>query len=220
MKFADREEAGRRLANRLLRFKDCAPVVLALPRGGVAVGFEIARVLAAPLDLVLVQKLGAPDQPELAIGALADGAEPELVTDPDLIDQLAIPPGLLEQIKARASQEIARRQVLYRGDRPPAVVTDRTAILVDDGIATGATMRAALRATRHRAPRRLVLGVPVAPPETIRKLRQEADEIVCLVQPRMFMAVGQFYRRFPQLEDQEVLDLLAEARGFAKPPLS
>lgn len=215
MTFADRQEAGKLLARKLLRFKDCAPIVLALPRGGVAVGFEIARALAAPLDLVLVQKLGAPDQPELAIGALADGANPELVTDSDLIGQLAVPPALLEQIMARAREEIARRQTLYRSNRPPAVVTNRTAILVDDGIATGATMRAALHATRRHAPRRLVLAVPVAPSDTIRRLGQEADEIVCLLRPHMFTAVGRFYHRFPQLDDQEVLDLLAKARGFA-----
>jgi len=215
MTFADRREAGRLLAERLLRFKEGRPVVLALPRGGVPVGFEIARALAAPLDLVLVRKLGAPGQPELAIGALALGEEAEFVTDPQLLAALGVPPAALEAIKAREVREIERRRKLYLGDRKPVPVAGRTAILVDDGIATGATMRAALAATRKRKPARLVLAVPVAPPDTIARLGPEADEIVCLAEPRSFLAVGQFYRTFTQLEDREVLDLLAASRQFA-----
>ncbi len=215
MTFADRHDAGRLLAERLLRFKDGRPVVLALPRGGVPVGFEIARALAAPLDLVLVRKLGAPGQPELAIGALALGEEAEFVTDPQLLATLGVPPAALEAIKARELREIERRRKLYLGDRKQVAVAGRTAILVDDGIATGATMRAALAATRKRKPARLVLAVPVAPPDTIARLAAEADEIVCLAEPRSFLAVGQFYRTFTQLEDREVLDLLEEARRFA-----
>jgi putative phosphoribosyl transferase len=214
MTFADRHEAGRLLAEKLLRFKNRRPTVLALPRGGVPVGYEIAQALAAPLDLVLVRKLGAPGQPELAIGALALGEEAEFVTDPELLAELGVSPAALEAIKAREVQEIERRRKLYLGDRPLAPIADRTAILVDDGIATGATMRAALRATRKRKPAHLVLAVPVAPPETIHRLGAEADEVVCLDQPRLFFAVGQFYRRFEQLEDQEVLDLLAKAKQF------
>jgi putative phosphoribosyl transferase len=215
MTFADRREAGRLLADRLLRFKEGRPVVLALPRGGVPVGFEIARALAAPLDLVLVRKLGAPGQPELAIGALALGEEAEFVTDPELLAALGVPSAELEAIKAREVREIERRRKLYLGDRKPLPVAGRTAILVDDGIATGATMRAALAATRKRKPARLVLAVPVAPPDTVARLSAEADEIVCLAEPRSFLAVGQFYRTFTQLEDREVLDLLAQARQFA-----
>lgn len=215
MTFADRHEAGRLLADRLLRFKEARPVVLALPRGGVPVGFEIARALAAPLDLVLVRKLGAPGQPELAIGALALGEEAEFVTDPELLAALDVPPAALEAIKARELREIERRRTLYLGERKPVPVAGRTAILVDDGIATGATMRAALAATRKRKPARLVLAVPVAPPDTIARLSAEADEIVCLAEPRSFLAVGQFYRTFAQLEDREVLDLLALSRQFA-----
>lgn len=215
MTFADRHEAGRLLADRLLRFKEARPVVLALPRGGVPVGFEIARALAAPLDLVLVRKLGAPGQPELAIGALALGEEAEFVTDPELLAALDVPPAALEAIKARELREIERRRTLYLGERKPVPVAGRTAILVDDGIATGATMRAALAATRKRKPARLVLAVPVAPPDTIARLSAEADEIVCLAEPRSFLAVGQFYRTFTQLEDREVLDLLALSRQFA-----
>ena len=214
MIFADRHEAGRLLAQKLLRFRDRRPIVLALPRGGVPVGYEVSRALGAPLDLVLVRKLGAPGQPELAIGALALGAEAEIVTDRPLLAALGVTAAALAAITAREREEIRRRRKLYLGDRPPAPIEGRTAIIVDDGIATGATMRAALAATRKRKPARLVLAVPVAAPDTIARLGDEADEIVCLEQPDSFFAVGQFYRSFTQLEDGEVLDLLARARQF------
>ncbi|MGH7049580.1 MAG: phosphoribosyltransferase [Acetobacteraceae bacterium] len=213
MTFTDRADAGRRLAEPLLRFKDQRPVVLALPRGGVPVGYEIARALAAPLDVVLVRKLGAPSQTELAIGAIALGSEPVIVTDPHLIATLGIPERELAAIEARERHELARRRDVFRAGRPPLEVAGRTAILVDDGIATGATMRAALRATRSGHPAYLVLAVPVAPPEALDALAVEADEIVCLHQPRWFLAVGRFYRHFPQLEDREVVDLLERARA-------
>ncbi|MDA8052466.1 MAG: phosphoribosyltransferase [Rhodospirillales bacterium] len=212
MTFADRHEAGRKLAEKLLSFQDRDPVVLALPRGGVPVGYEIARALSAPLDLVLVRKLGAPGQPELAIGAIALGIKPEIVTDQNLIAELGVTSTELAAIQARELQELGRRRERYCAHRPPVPLAGRTAILVDDGIATGATMRAALRATRAAAPAHLVLAVPVAPPETLTELAEEADEIVCLERPRRFFAVGQFYRSFSQLEDQEVLDLLNRAR--------
>jgi putative phosphoribosyl transferase len=214
MMFADRHEAGRKLAERLLRFRDRHPVVLALARGGVPVGYEIARRLGAPLDLMLVRKLGAPGQPELALGALALGAEVEILTDPRLIAELGVTGTELASITGYARAEIERRRTLYLGDRPPVPIAGCTAILVDDGIATGATMRASLIATRKRNPALLVLAVPVAPPDTIARLREEADEIVCLAQPRSFFSVGQFYHDFAQLEDREVLALLAEARQF------
>jgi putative phosphoribosyl transferase len=217
MLFSDRSEAGRRLAKRLLRFKDRNPVVLALPRGGVPVGAEIARALAAPLDLVLVRKIGAPYQQELAIGAIADGEHPELFTDPRLIAHLEVTGEYLEQAKSAGLKEIERRRRAWFGDRRLIDVAGRTAIVVDDGIATGATMEVALRATRRRGPAWLVLAVPVAPPDTIAKLQQEADETVCLDTPEEFFAVGQFYRRFPQLEDHEVTALLDEARAFSSP---
>jgi putative phosphoribosyl transferase len=212
MQFTDRHQAGRLLAKRLAHLKGEHPIVLALPRGGVPVGYEIARALAAPLDLVLVRKIGAPDQPELAIGAVADGEQPELVTDPQLAAWLAVPAGYLEAVKARELKEIERRRRLYFGDRPAVEVRGRAAILVDDGIATGATMLAAVRATRRRAPSRLVVAVPVASPDTLERMQQEADEVVCLDTPTDFMAVGQFYRHFPQLEDEEVIDLIDAAR--------
>lgn len=217
MVFLDRAEAGRRLADRLLVFKDQHPVVLALPRGGVPIGFEVARVLDAPLDLVLVRKLGAPHHAELAIGAIADGDHPELVTGPELIAALAVTPEYLERAKTTALQEIARRRRVWLGNRPSVEVSGRTAIIVDDGIATGATMKVALRATRQRKPSRLVLAVPVAPPHSIEELGHEADDVVCLETPDNFFAVGQFYRRFPQLGDEDVADLLDRARSFASP---
>jgi putative phosphoribosyl transferase len=217
MVFTDRHEAGRHLAQRLLALKDRKPVVLALPRGGVPVGFEIARALEAPLDLVLVRKIGAPDQPELAIGAVADGVRPELVTDPHLIAQLGVPPAYLQEAKSAALREIDRRRRLYFGERRPVEVAGCTAIIVDDGIATGATTLAALRATRRRTPQRLVLAVPVAPQDTLQRLHGEADEIVCLATPANFYAVGQFYVRFPQLQDDEVVVLLNQVRSFVAP---
>ena len=214
MLFTDRHEAGRQLAARLLALKLKNPVVLALPRGGVPVGCEIARALAAPLDLVLVRKIGAPDQEELAVGAIADGEQPELVTDPRLIDLLHVSPAYLEHTKSAALQEIERRRRVYLGDRRPVEVAGRTAIVVDDGVATGATMLAALRATRRRAPARLVLAVPVAPRDALKRLRGEGDEVVCLGTPAQFFAVGQFYRAFPQLRDDEVTALLDQAQAF------
>ena len=214
MRFTDRHEAGKRLAERLLAFKDKSPVVLALPRGGVPIGFEIARVLSAPLDLVLVRKIGAPFQEELAVGAIADGEHPELVTDPQLVAHLDVSQEYLDEAKSAALQEIERRRHAYFGDRLPVEIAGRTAIVVDDGIATGATMLAALRATRRRKPARLVLAVPVAPHHTLAKLRSEVDETVCLDTPAYFFAVGQFYRHFPQLRDEEVTALLEQARAF------
>ena len=210
--FPDRTEAGRCLAQRLLGFKDQHPVVLALPRGGVPVGFEIARALAAPLDLILVRKIGAPYREELAIGAIADGEQPELVTDRGLIGVLDVTSEYLEQAKSRALEEIERRRRVWFGDRRPIDVAGCTAIVVDDGIATGATMRVALRSIRRRKPARLVLAVPVAPPDTLKELRGEVDETICLDTPADFSAVGQFYERFPQLQDEEVTALLDRAR--------
>ncbi len=218
MVFADRREAGRLLAERLLGLKDQSPVVLALPRGGVPVAFEIALALAAPLDIVLVRKIGAPHHEELAVGAIADGEEPELVSDPRLIRRLDISEEYLDKARSAALREIDRRRRVYRGDHPPTEIAGRTAIVVDDGIATGATMRAALRATRRRGPARLVLAVPVAPPGTLKRLRAEVDEIVCLDAPWDFYAVGQFYSQFPQLRDAEVTELLDRARALTAPP--
>ncbi|MCC2662171.1 MAG: Phosphoribosyl transferase domain protein [Geminicoccaceae bacterium] len=206
--FADRSEAGRRLAERLLRFKDQRPVVLALPRGGVPVGFEVAQALDAPLDLVLVRKIGAPFQPELAVGAVVDGGCPETVVNEEMARELEIPESYLAEQSARELEEIERRRELYLAGRARAPVEGHTAIVVDDGIATGATMEAALHATRRANPKRLVLATPVAPPNTIARLRPQADEVVCLATPRLFGAIGAFYEDFQQLSDEEVIDLL------------
>lgn len=210
--FTDRNEAGRRLGERLSRFKDENPVVLALPRGGVPVGAEVARSLEAPLDLVLVRKIGAPFQPELAIGAVVDGGRPETVLNEDLIRECQIPESYIAKESARQLEEIERRRELYLAGRARVPVEGRTAIVVDDGIATGATMEAALHAMRRAGPKRLVLATPVAPPDTIERLRPQADEVVCLATPSPFAAIGLFYEDFHQLGDDDVVDLLRRAR--------
>lgn len=211
MLFVDRADAGKKLAKRLLQLKEKNPVVLALPRGGVPVAFEVAKALAAPLDLVLVRKIGVPFQEEYALGAIADGGEPELVIDEDIRRSLNIPEDYVEQAKAEALEEIERRRRAYLGNRAPVEVAGHTAIIVDDGIATGATMLAALRAVRRRNPAWLVLAVPVAPPDSLWRLRAEADETICLHEPEYFAAVGQFYQNFGQTHDDEVIALLAQA---------
>jgi putative phosphoribosyl transferase len=211
MQFTDRGDAGRRLAAVLERFRQQNPVVLALPRGGVPVGYEIAAALGCALDLVLVRKIGAPWQPELAVGAVVDGEHPEIVVNEDVASALDLPPDFVEQAARRELTEIARRRQLYLKDRPHPGIAGKTAILVDDGIATGATARAALRAARRQKPARLVLAVPVAPPETVAELARECDEVVCLAQPEGFGAIGYFYADFHQMSDDEVVDLLDRA---------
>lgn len=217
MIFSDRQEAGQRLARQLLRFRTDVPVVLALPRGGVPVGFEVARVLEAPLDIVLVRKIGAPGQPELALGAVVDGDNPEVVLNEDIVRAFDPPPGYIDREVARESKENERRRALYRADRPRVGLAGRVVIVVDDGIATGATVRAALRAIRRAGPRRLVLAVPVAPPDTVADLRPEVDELVCLLQPEAFGSIGRFYADFGQVEDAEVVRLLRRAAAAAAP---
>jgi putative phosphoribosyl transferase len=218
--FADRAEAGRALARRLARRAAEQAVVLALPRGGVPVGFEIARVLRAPLDLVLVRKIGAPFQPELAIGALVDGGRAQAVMNEEILREFEIPDSYVEQERARQLEEIERRRDVYLAGRPHAPVDGRTAIVVDDGIATGATMEAALEAVRRATPKRLVLAVPVAPPDTIERLRPHVDEVVCLATPRLFGAIGAFYTDFRQLDDQQVIDLLEQASSLETEPVT
>jgi len=211
MRFADREAAGRLLADVLSPLKAAQPVVLALPRGGVAVAAPIARALAAPLDVVLVRKIGAPGHQELAIGAIVDGEAPELVLDPERVAAMHVGAGYIEKAQHAALREIERRRAVYTAGRPRAEVAGRTAIVVDDGVATGATVLAALRAVRRRGPARLVLAAPVAPPDVAARLRAEVDEAVFLDTPADFYAVGQFYDAFPQLEDDEVIALLRNA---------
>jgi putative phosphoribosyl transferase len=209
--FADRRDAGRQLAAELERMNYQDPVVLALPRGGVPVGFEIARALGAPLDVLLVRKIGAPHQPELGIGAVVDGAEPQIVMDEGLVQLVGPPPGYVEREVQRQLAEIERRRKLYAGARPPLSVEGRAAIVVDDGIATGGTARAALRAIRRLRPRHLVLAVPVCSEDVLHSLAREADEAVCLSRPARLYAVGAHYRDFTQTSDEEVIRLLDEA---------
>ena len=218
--FADRRDAGRRLAAALRGYARENPLVLALPRGGVPVGYEVARELGAPLDLVFVRKIGAPAQPELGLGAVVDGDDPQLVVNEDVVREVRPPPGYVEAEARRQLAEIERRRQLYRGGRLPEPVANRTVIVVDDGIATGGTVRAVLRALARLGPRRLVLAVPVAPRDSIRSLRAEADEVVCLATPEPFYAVGAHYDDFAQTEDRDVIELLAMARGIARGELS
>jgi putative phosphoribosyl transferase len=188
--------------------------VLALPRGGVPMAFESAGALGAPLDLVLVRKIGAPFEEEVAVGAVADGANPEIVNDPWLVAGLDISEEYFEASKAAELQEIERRRRVYLGDRRAVDVAGRTAIVVDDGVATGATMLAALRAVRRRRPARIVLAVPVAARQTLKWLGREADQTVCLHTPMDLRPVGEFYQRFPPLRDKEVVQLLDKAHAF------
>jgi len=209
MVFDNRSEAGRRLAQALLAYREQRPVVLALLRGGVPVAAEVAAMLDAPLDLVLVRKIGVPAQPELAMGAVVDGGAPIVVRNDDVIRLAGVGEAEFRAIRDSELAEIERRRRVYLGDRPPVDVAGRTAIVIDDGVATGATIRAALRATRIRRPARLVLAVPVAPTDTVAALREEADEVVCLEDHRSFGAIGFYYADFRQLSDQEVKDIVA-----------
>ncbi len=208
--FANRRSAGRQVAERLQHLRPEKPVVLALPRGGVPVGFEIAERLEAPLEIALVRKIGVPWQPELALGAVVGGADPQVVVNEALAADLGIDESYVAGETARQLKEIERRRRMYLGDRAPLPLSGRTVIIVDDGIATGSTVRAALRAVRAAGARKIVLAVPVAPEETIERLRAEVDEIVCVLAPSPFIAVGAHYDQFPQLADADVVALLEE----------
>lgn len=209
MPFKDRTEAGQKLAAKASGYKKQRPVVLALPRGGVPVAAEVAKALDAPIDLVLVRKIGVPFQPELAMGAVVDGESPVIVRNEDVIRLAGIDDKQFKSVCDEQLAEIERRRVRYLGNRARVEVSGRTVIIIDDGIATGATMRAALRATRQRGPKRLILAVPVAPPDTIAELREEADEVVCLETHAFFGAIGAYYLNFQQVSDEEVTRLLA-----------
>jgi predicted phosphoribosyltransferase len=217
MAFANRSDAGVRLAAKLGHLKGEDVIVFALPRGGVPVAAPIASALNAPLDLVLVRKLGTPNQPELAMGAIADAGHPIIVRNEDVIAMARIGKAAFEAACQHELLEIERRRRLYLGSRPHAEAKGRIAIVVDDGIATGATTRAALRAIRARRPRRIVLATPVAPPDALDLLREEADETVCLEVHAKFGAIGYFYRDFHQLSDDEVIAILNQfTTGGAK----
>ncbi len=209
--FADRREAGRQLAEALQPLAESSEdlLVLALPRGGVPVAYEVARALDAELDLLLVRKLGTPGQPELAMGAIASGGIE--VLNPRVIQGLRIPEHLIQQVAREEYRELQRRETAYRGDRPPPKVEGRTVILVDDGLATGSTMKAAVEAVKSLRPARVVVAVPVAPPDTVRELESQVDQVVALLTPANFSAVGQWYLDFSQTSDDEVRELLRAA---------
>ena len=214
-RFRDRREAGRLLAAKLSAYANRPDVVvLALPRGGVPVAAEVARALGAPLDVFVVRKLGVPGHEEFAFGAIATGGV--RVLNEDVVRALQIPDRVIDAVAAREQEELARRERVYRGDRPPLDVRGRTVILVDDGLATGATMHAAIRALRQQQPARIVVAVPTASPETCDELKRVVDEVVCATTPDPFYAVGLWYEDFSQTTDEEVRELLARSTGAGR----
>jgi putative phosphoribosyl transferase len=214
--FDDRQQAGRQLATELAALRLQQPVVLALPRGGVPVAAEVAATLDAPLDLIIVRKVGAPGNPELAVAAIVDGDPADVVLNREIIETYALGNSDLAALIKSERPELERRRLAYRGDRHPLSVDGRTAILVDDGAATGTTMKVAIRALRRRSPREIVVALPVAPPETVAELALEADRVVCLRQPARFMALSRHYLTFPQLSDGDVTTAVSESRQRRK----
>ena len=215
--FVDRQDAGRQLAKAVAALNLEHPVVLALPRGGVPVAFEVARALHAPLDLLLVRKIGAPGHEEFGLGAVVDGDAPQIVLNEEIMRLVDPPAGYVESQARRELAELERRRKAYLGSRPPIPLKDRTVIVVDDGIATGVTMTAALKGLRRTSAARVILAVPVAPADTIETLRLDVDDIVCLAMPDPFSAVGLHYEDFGQTTDDEVVTLLDEARRWVRP---
>lgn len=209
--FTDRTDAGHRLAQVLQTKKYDDPVVLALPRGGVPVGLEVARALSAPMDLVMVRKIGLPDQPELAVAAIVNGDTPQTVTNHAIAEHAGLSAQDIDRLAKSQLDEIKRRRGIYLKGRARVPIKGRTAIIVDDGIATGATMRASLLAVRRQAPAHLVLAVPVAAPDTLSRLQNDADDVICLSQPHPFLGVGAHYDDFRQTTDQDVMRLIEEA---------
>jgi putative phosphoribosyl transferase len=213
--FADRVDAGKRLAEALAEFHGKNAVVLAVPRGGVVVGYEIAAALVLPLDVIVPRKLGAPDNPELAIGAVAEDGS--TVLDEGVVTYLDVNKGYIEQESARQREEITRRMTLYREGTPAVEVKGKIVIMVDDGIATGSTMKAALASVKNRGAKSVIVAVPVGPPNTIQELRRLADRVVCLYMPEYFEAIGQFYEDFSQTSDDEVIRLLKLSKAGLRP---
>ena len=204
--FRDRVEAGKRLASALKDFAGKDAIVLAIPRGGVVVGYEVARALDVPLDVIIPRKIGAPDNPELAIGAMTE--DRTIILDESLVKYLKVPEDYIHGESERQKLEIERRLKLYRGDVAYPSLKNRDVIIVDDGIATGSTMKAALASIRKRGAKAIVVAIPVGPPSTIRELEKEADHVVCLYTPESFYAIGQFYEDFAQTTDEKVISLL------------
>ncbi|NLT73753.1 MAG: phosphoribosyltransferase [Chloroflexi bacterium] len=214
--FRDRSQAGERLAALLPTFPaESRVVVLGLPRGGVPVALELARALSAPLDIFSVRKLGAPTQPELALGAIATGGI--YVVNQDLIEFMGIGPGVIDALVARERAELERREQEYRGDSQAIDLAGATVLMVDDGLATGASMRAGLTALREARPERVIVAIPVAPPETLAAIRRLTDQVLCIATPDPFYSVGAWYARFDQVSDDEVRRCLQEARSWAAP---
>jgi predicted phosphoribosyltransferase len=208
--FTDRRDAGLQLAPLLSEYAAASPIVYALPRGGVPVAVEIARALGAPLDLLVVRKIGAPGYPELALGAVAGGEDPLLILNDDVYTATGRDAVGLERARRRELTEIDRRRQRYLGDRPPLDPFGQTVIVVDDGLATGATVRAALASLRRQDAARIVIAVPVGPADTVADLRKEADDVVVVAAPTQFWAIGQFYTDFHQLSDEETIALLQD----------
>lgn len=209
-RFANRAEAGRKLATKLIGYADCPNLlVLALPRGGVPVAYEVARLLHAPLDVFLVRKLGVPWNEELAMGAIASGGV--RVLNQEAINYSDLPDWLIDHVAKREQKELERRERVYRGGRPALDIADRTIILVDDGLATGSSMLAAAIALRHMKPLKIVIAVPVSPPETCAAFQSEVDDVICAITPEPFIAVGAWYSDFSQTSDEEVRQLLDQA---------
>lgn len=208
--FRDRTEAGKLLANKLAGYAHREDVlVLGLPRGGVPVAFEVAHILGAPLDVLVVRKLGVPGEEELAMGAIAAGGT--RVLNEDVVRMLDVPQPVIDEVTRNEQMELERRVQRYRGDRPPPQIQGRVVIVIDDGIATGATIRAAIAAVRQQQPARIVVATPVAAAETCAALRRDVNEVICLLEPEVFWGVGVWYEQFPQLTDDEVQALLALA---------
>ena len=208
MPFQDRRDAGQQLAVRLMDKASENPLILALPRGGVPIGYEVAKALGAQMDLLMVRKIGAPGWPEYGIGAIIDGADPHLVLNEEVVRQIAPSPNYIQAEMRRQLKEIERRRLIYLGQRRPVSVTDRTVIIVDDGIATGSTVKAALQGLRKNKPKKIILAVPIAARSTLAELEDQCDEIICLYAPSAFGAVGNFYDDFSQTEDAEVIALM------------
>jgi putative phosphoribosyl transferase len=213
--FASRKEAGRILAAEVARLNLQDPLVLALPRGGVPVAYEVAKELKARLDLVLVRKVGAPGNAELAVAAIVDGDPPDVVLNREIVEAYGLQDDELARLIALERPELERRREVFRGKRPPLSVSGKTVVIVDDGAATGTTMKVAIRAIRRRSPMQIVVALPVASEEAASEISREVDKLVCLNRPARFRALGYFYKDFHQLDDNEVVHLMARSRAPA-----